>query len=185
MCIRDRYQRRVREISRRNMSIHLFAVLSLAHLASALNNCGCNTGVRYSPSGCTVYTGQCSALEDKSDCWLNDLCYSKSKDRCCDANSGAVAGLVIGLLIALALAICCCCYFCPSCPWARSRESHLQQTQQYPVVITGQAQIAYPSQPVAAAAHPVYIQQQPQQVQPPPMYNEPQSQPAVGVNKQV
>ena len=51
--------------------------------------------------GGSMYYGSCGAFAKKSDCWSGNMCYGRTEADCCDADGGAVAGLVIGLLIGL------------------------------------------------------------------------------------
>jgi hypothetical protein len=61
--------------------------------------------------GLQPYTGSCGAFAKKSHCWSTtpngapwfgrEVCMGYTEADCCDADGGAVAGLVIGLLIGL------------------------------------------------------------------------------------
>jgi len=115
----------------------------VATCASTSNSAGCDgcTAANWisSSNNCLPYTVSCGALETDSDCWVGDLCYATSSGSCCDANGGAIAGLVIGIIAIIACIIALCCFGCASCPWAKSRANgHCQENQQphgQPVVV--------------------------------------------------
>merc|ERR1712166_1624118 len=122
-----------------------------APYVEVFGSCGC-TGQ------CDEYRGSCGALATETDCWSYSgrtyACYADSADRCCEDNGGAVAGILIAILVfCVIIPVSCCCFFCGSCPLAKSRNQktvvHVQQIQPPPA-----------SQPTAPIM--------PQPVQPPP-----------------
>ena len=64
-----------------------------------------------------LFIGDCSGLAKKTDKFCGDsiYCCAKSSTDCCEANGGAIAGIVIGLAVFLALAITGCAYCCKCC----------------------------------------------------------------------
>jgi len=76
--------------------------------------------------GCPIenaFTGSCGAFEQKSDCWKNGECCAKQTGDCCEANSGAVAGVIIGAVVVVLAILCavmasvlfCACCSCCAC----------------------------------------------------------------------
>ena len=100
---------------------HLLALVALAVGAAA----GCDV--------CRdeLYDGNCGGLsqeaEDKWDDWtmegldddqfcIKDVCCAANEDDCCEANVGAIVGLVIGLVVVIGGSVFACCKFCQGCP---------------------------------------------------------------------
>eukprot|EP00658_Telonema_sp_P-2_P005884 TRINITY_DN1221_c0_g1_i1.p2 TRINITY_DN1221_c0_g1~~TRINITY_DN1221_c0_g1_i1.p2 ORF type:complete len:189 (+),score=18.83 TRINITY_DN1221_c0_g1_i1:217-783(+) len=177
----------------------LVTLLAIAATVSAQSYDCCTASSsrrRRNYSNCYVHSGSCGAFTDESDCWqyyapyAGTYCIAESDSDCCDANAGAIAGLCVGIAVVIAIAVVCCCAFCPSCPWAKSRLAK-NNPQQQAVTHTVVAQQGHPpmqQQPVAVA-QPMYVATQPapQYTQPAPQYSQqPQyapQQPAGGVSK--
>ena len=98
------------------MTKHLLALVALAVGAAA----SCDV--------CSdeLYDGKCGALsqeaEDKWDDWtmegldddqfcIKDVCCAANEDDCCEANVGAIVGLVIGLVVVIGGSIFACCKY--------------------------------------------------------------------------
>jgi len=130
---------------------------------------------------CGAYQSSCGALATKNpDCWADDgvttyshggeqssgySCFAAvdtHSDDCCDTNGGAVAGIVIAILVFCVIIPVASCFFCASCPLAKSRN---QKT----VVPAEQIQPPPVSQPTAPIMH--------QPVQPPPQATPKAAQP--------
>ena len=101
------------------MTPRLVALAALAAGASA----GCDV--------CSdeLYDGKCGGLSQEAkgkwDDWMvvegslgyiEDACCASNEDMCCEANVGAILGLVIGLVVVIGGSIFACCKFCPGCP---------------------------------------------------------------------
>ena len=84
-----------------NMLLSFLVVMSSAYTTFA--SCGARSN---------QWTGDCGALQDKTDCWMevtvlgvtDDWCVADTKDQCCEINAGLLAGVIIGCVAA-----CCCC----------------------------------------------------------------------------
>jgi len=152
-----------------------------APYVEVFGSCGC-TGQ------CDEYRGSCGALATETDCWSYSgrtyACYADSADRCCEDNGGAVAGILIAILVfCVIIPVSCCCFFCGSCPLAKSRNQktvvHVQQIQPPPVsqptapimhqpVQPPPQAIPMAAQPIAMVAQPVMKQEAPPMAPPPP-----------------
>ena len=102
------------------MTKHLLALVALAVGAAA----SCDV--------CSdeLYDGKCGALsqeaEDKCDDWMvegleiagciEDVCCASNEDDCCEANVGAIVGIVIALVVVIGGSVFACCKFCQGCP---------------------------------------------------------------------
>ena len=102
------------------MTKHLLALVALAVGAAA----SCDV--------CSdeLYDGKCGALsqeaEDKWDDWMvegleiagciEDVCCASNEDDCCEANVGAIVGIVIALVVVIGGSVFACCKFCQGCP---------------------------------------------------------------------
>ena len=47
---------------------------------------------------------------------ISDVCCASNEDDCCEANVGAIVGLVIGLVVVIGGSVFACCKFCTGCP---------------------------------------------------------------------
>ena len=97
------------------MTKHLLALVALAVGAAA----SCDV--------CSdeLYDGKCGALsqeaEDKWDDWMvegleiagciEDVCCASNEDDCCEANVGAIVGIVIALVVVIGGSIFACCKY--------------------------------------------------------------------------
>eukprot|EP00657_Telonema_sp_P-1_P001835 TRINITY_DN14552_c0_g1_i2.p1 TRINITY_DN14552_c0_g1~~TRINITY_DN14552_c0_g1_i2.p1 ORF type:complete len:197 (+),score=40.94 TRINITY_DN14552_c0_g1_i2:170-760(+) len=152
------------------------AAAALLSPAAASTQCdGCTQANWLTYPGCTLYTGSCGALESETDCWSGSYCYAASSGSCCETDSGATAGLAIGLVLGTILIVFVSCFCCDSCPLKRAccKSSNPQHTPAAPAMVyTQQGQpVVYQQQPIQ---QPVYVQQpvysQPAPVtQPPPI----------------
>ena len=102
------------------MTKHLLALVALAVGAAA----SCDV--------CSdeLYDGKCGALsqeaEDKWDDWMvegleiagciEDVCCASNEDDCCEANVGAIVGIVIALVVVIGGSVFACCKFFQGCP---------------------------------------------------------------------
>ena len=96
----------------------------------------------------SLYYGDCGAFQIKNNEWCDvcgePICCASSDDGCCDADVGAVAGLLIALVVFLIASITSCAYCCKCCcfrpkptvqPVVIQQPSAIQQT--IPVVAHG------------------------------------------------
>ena len=99
---------------------HLLALVALA--VGAASSCDVCSD--------ELYDGKCGGLSQEAkgkwDDWMvegletlgcvSNVCCASNEDDCCEANVGAIVGLVIGLVVVLGGSIFACCKFCPGCP---------------------------------------------------------------------
>jgi len=101
-----------------------------------------------------------------------------------ETNGGAVAGILIAILVfCVIIPVVCCCFFCGSCPLAKSRNQktviHVQQIQPPPVsqptapimhqpIQPPPQAIPMAAQPIAMVAQPMMKQEAPPMAPPPP-----------------
>eukprot|EP00658_Telonema_sp_P-2_P022757 TRINITY_DN1910_c0_g1_i4.p3 TRINITY_DN1910_c0_g1~~TRINITY_DN1910_c0_g1_i4.p3 ORF type:complete len:111 (+),score=11.24 TRINITY_DN1910_c0_g1_i4:166-498(+) len=101
MCIRDRYQRRVRGHQSCDMRDHracLVPALLFASVTADCDGCVTNGGLTIpTPGSCWAYSGSCGAYQMKSSCWINgwngghdEMCVASDERNCCDVNVGLV-----------------------------------------------------------------------------------------------
>ncbi len=103
------------------MTKHLLALVALAVGAAA----SCDVCRK------ELYDGNCGGLsqeaEDKWDDWtpsafdddqfcIKDVCCASNEDDCCEANVGAIVGIVIALVVVIGGSVFACCKFCQGCP---------------------------------------------------------------------
>ena len=98
---------------------HLLALVALA--VGAASSCDVCSD--------ELYDGKCGGLSQEAkgkwDDWMvegaeilgciEDVCCASNEDDCCEANVGAIIGLVIGLAVVIG-SVFACCIFCQGCP---------------------------------------------------------------------
>ena len=99
---------------------HLLALVALA--VGAASSCDvCSK---------ELYDGKCGGLlqeaKGKWDDWITpdlqgygcieDVCCAEKKADCCEANVGAIVGIVIALVVVIGGSVFACCKFCQGCP---------------------------------------------------------------------
>ena len=89
-----------------------------------------------------IFIGECGPLSTKTDKWACDgpWCCASSSDECCEANVGAIAGLVIGCVVGLALSITGCAYCCKCCCF-KPKPTTTVMTQQPVTQVAPMAQV--------------------------------------------
>ena len=96
---------------------HLLALVALA--VGAASSCDVCSKELYDISQCGAFKQE---AKSKWGDWITldgcieDVCCASNEDECCEANVGAIVGLVIGLVVVIGGSILARCKFCPGCP---------------------------------------------------------------------